>query len=183
MTQLTKSSLLHIILLTLLGAGLGAAMILISPSLLLWLASVLLGLGIILSVLPELFHEVLFWGEEPLSEFVFTLITLIVGILLIFWHNWVLMLIVGVLLIALPCYRIATALSKQAMFKNQLPVLILGIVLLFVGPARFLNLLFDIGGWIIIVLSVLYLISSIILLAKAKPIIIEATKTEIEEDK
>lgn len=183
MSGFVKESILRMCLLTVLGVGLGVVLILVSPSALLWLASVLLGIGIVISVLPELIHEVQYYGEEPTSDLVGTIFVLLLGLLLIFCHHWVAILVVGILLIVIPCWKIATALSKKDMFLNQLPVLIFGVILLVVGPAKFLGILFDIAGWAIIVLTVFQLVYAIVILVKAKPVIIQHSKTEIFEDR
>ena len=87
---------------------------------------------------------------------VFSVISLIVGLLLIFWHNTVLTVLLGIYMIVYPLIGILAASDKMAQLRTELPKMILGVVLLLVGPQKSLTLLFDVVGWIIISLTLVY---------------------------
>ena len=156
MLREVKESLIRLFVGTLFACGIGVAMILISPSLLAWLAFVLLGVCIIVSSLPEFIHQIRYFGEEPFYEFLLTCLIMAFGFALIFWHEAIVMIAIGALMLAIPCLKILCSNAKTAMLRTQLPVIALGVALLVVGPAKSAEVLFDVGGYLIIALALLY---------------------------
>ena len=77
------------------------------------------------------------------------------GIVLIFWHNNIFMIIIGIYFLLFPVLEIALAKDRMCQLKSELPKLIVGVVLLVLGPAGTLDLLFDIVGWIVLGLTAL----------------------------
>ena len=87
---------------------------------------------------------------------------------MIFWHSDVLLIIVGIAMIGQPIFAIATSDDRKTRLKAELPKLIVGIVLLVLGPAKTLDLLFDIAGIGLIVLSIVYLIWMYVVIKKSQ---------------
>ena len=111
---------------------------------------------IIVSSLPEFIHQIRYFGEEPFYEFLLTCLIMAFGFALIFWHEAIVMIAIGALMLAIPCLKILCSNAKTAMLRTQLPVIALGVALLVVGPAKSAEVLFDVGGYLIIALALLY---------------------------
>ena len=94
---------------------------------------------------------------------VLSLISMAFGVSMIFFHSTVLMLVLGVYLVVLPALQIIFSKNRALQWKAELPKIILGIVLLIVGPASALSFLFDVAGWVIIALSVVYTLASFLI--------------------
>lgn len=88
-----------------------------------------------------------------------TALMVVAGFLMLFWHSSVLLIIVGVVMIAQPILAIASATDRQARLKAEAPKLIIGVILILLGPANAIDILFDVAGIGLIVLSIVYLIS------------------------
>lgn len=86
---------------------------------------------------------------------ILSLISAAFGLLLIFWHSSVLTVAVGVYMIALPIVQIVISSNRGAALRGELPRLIVGTVLLLIGPARALEVMFDVAGWVTVALTVL----------------------------
>ncbi len=97
-----------------------------------------------------------------------TALLVVAGFLMLFWHSSVLLIIVGVVMIVQPILSIASATDRQARLKSEAPKLIIGLVLLVLGPANAIDILFDIAGVALIVLSIVYLISMYVVLKKSQ---------------
>ena len=80
------------------------------------------------------------------------------GFLMLFWHQNFLLIVVGIIMIAQPILAIINAPDQLVRFKKELPKLIIGSVLVFLGPANVIDSLFDIAGVILILLSIVYII-------------------------
>lgn len=183
MLREVKDSLIRIFAGTLAACGIGVAMILISPSLLAWLAFVLLGVCVIAFSLPEFIHQIRYFGEEPFYEFLLTCFVMAFGFALIFWHEAIVMIVIGALMLLIPCLKILCSNAKTAMLRTQLPVIALGVALLVIGPARFLDTLFDVGGYLIIALAVIYCLYSLIFrLPRQKSAAIRSEKKNIGDE-
>lgn len=183
MLQEIKSDLLRISILSGLACILGIILIVVPADVLLWLCFVVLGLAVILFSLPEFIHQIQYFGEEPLYEFLLTCVVMALGFALIFWQEPVLMIIIGILLIGIPLVKIFTCNAKMAMFRTQLPILILGVTLILVGPGKLVNILFDVAGWLIICLALVYFVYSLVfLLPKKKSHAIQREKKNIGDE-
>lgn len=88
-----------------------------------------------------------------------TALTVVAGFLMLFWHSSVLLIVVGVVMIVQPILSIISATDATARLKAEAPKLIIGIVLVVLGPAKAIDTLFDIAGIGLIILSIVYLIS------------------------
>ncbi len=127
-----------------------------------WILSlifVVLGIFTVISALPGVITGVRS-VETGAGKFLLitSLLELAVGLLLIFWHNSILMLAVGIYLVVLPLLEIFTAQDRNAAFRAALPQLILGVLLLLVGPANALEWLLRVAGVTVLILTVLAVI-------------------------
>ncbi|MBO5525315.1 MAG: hypothetical protein J5993_01040 [Clostridia bacterium] len=151
-----KEDLIKTIVITLIGVLVGIAMILIPHDKLIRYAFIILGIAIVLFTLPEFIHQIQYFRDEPFYEFVLTCLILALGFVLIFFQKTFMFFVIGGVMLVVPVFKILTSNAKMAMLRTQLPCLILGIVILILGPSKSVNLLFDVAGWIIIALSVGY---------------------------
>jgi uncharacterized membrane protein len=87
---------------------------------------------------------------------------------MLFWHSSVLLIVVGVIMIVQPILSIISATDATARLKAEAPKLIIGIVLVVLGPAKAIDTLFDIAGIALIVLSIVYLLSMYRLVKKSQ---------------
>lgn len=158
-----QSFLTGVIVFALIGVLLGVLLILLPISFLLNIVFVVMGVVTILYSIPGiaagLAHIDTRAGRASLT---LSLLSLVVGVLLIFWHNNLLMVILGVYFILFPLMEILLSKNKTAQLKSELPKMILGVVLLLVGPAKTLGVLFDIAGWVVIALTVIYSLVTLI---------------------
>ena len=91
---------------------------------------------------------------------------MVIGFVMIFWRIQLLLYVLGAYLILMPVIDILFAEKKIERLKAEIPKLILGAVMLLLGPAQSLDILFDIAGWVVIALTALYVISMLIAMNK-----------------
>lgn len=158
-----QSFLAGVIGVALIGVLLGLLLIVLPIDFLLKIVFIVLGVVTVLSSIPGiaagLSNLQLRQGQLSLVS---SLISLVVGLLMIFWHNSLLMVILGIYLLVIPLVGVVTAQDKTAQLKAELPKMILGVVLLIVGPAKTLAVLFDVAGWIVIALTLLYTVATLL---------------------
>ena len=128
------------------------------------IATVVVSLPALISLLPLRHTKV---GRVSL---ICTAFIVFAGFLMLFWHSSILLIVVGIVMIVQPILAIVSASDRQARLKSELPKLIIGTILILLGPAGTLDVLFDIAGAGLIVLSILYLIWSYRLVKKAQHI-------------
>ncbi|MBR3894636.1 MAG: hypothetical protein IKJ35_05755 [Clostridia bacterium] len=149
-----------------LGVLLGVLLIVTPVDSLLKMIFVVIGIITIFYQIPGfvmgLMH--LHTGAGILS-FVLSLISMAMGVAMIFFHSTVLVVILGVYLIVLPAVQLLLSKQRATQWKAELPKIMFGVVLLFVGPATALSVLFDVAGWVIIGLSVVYTLISLLVKA------------------
>lgn len=145
-----------ILTMTLMGLLVGLLLLLLSASLLIKIVFVILGIITVISNIPGITLGLMnLESKEGKLELITSLISAIVGFLMIFWHSGILMIVLGLYMIILPIIGILTSSNKSARLKAELPKLILGVVLILVGPAQTLDFLFDVAGVCIIVLTLI----------------------------
>jgi hypothetical protein len=163
------------------GALIGLLLIVIPVGLLLDLVFFIMGIETIVVSLPALISLLsLHDTKVGRVSIVCTALMVAAGFLMLFWHSSVLLIIVGVVMIAQPVISIVSAQDKSARLKAELPKLIIGIVLVLLGPANAIDILFDIAGVGLIVLSILYLIWTYRLVKKAQDVI--GNRVFVDED-
>lgn len=145
------------------GILMGWLLILLPASVLLRIVFVIMGIVTVVTNVPTLVAG-LVNGQSTEGKLcaLLSLISIVVGFLMIFWHSGILMLLLGAYMIVTPLFEVLTAKRRGERFKAELPKMILGLVMILVGPARTLGALFDIAGWIIIALSVIYVVGMLI---------------------
>ena len=80
---------------------------------------------------------------------------------MIFWHQSLLFYILGIYLLILPLCRVLLSNNMKFTLRLELPRMIVGLLLLIIGPGTAFNMLFDVAGYIVIAFSVLYMIYGI----------------------
>lgn len=127
-------------------------------------AFICLGIILILQAIPYLILSAASGLHDQLSvvSFGVSILNIILGIVLISSSNMVVSIIAGIVLIALPVYRLIVAQNKSEQLKNDLFRIILGIALIIIGPGKAFSLILQIlGGLICIFCIYLIIISSV----------------------
>ena len=163
------------------GALIGLLLILIPVGFLLDLVFFIMGIATIVVSLPALLSLLpLRHTKVGNVSLICTALMVFAGFLMLFWHSSVLLIIVGVVMIAQPILSIASATDRQARLKAELPKLIIGVILVLLGPANAIDVLFDVAGASLIVFSILYLIWTYRLIKKAHDI--TGNRVFVDED-
>jgi hypothetical protein len=109
-----------------------------------------------------------------------TALMVVAGFFVLFSKSAVLLIVVGVVMIAQPLISVVNATDRQMRLKAELPKLITGVILVILGPANTVDILFDIAGVGLIVLSILYVLWSYRLVKKAQHI--TGNRVFVDED-
>ena len=153
------------------GALIGLLLIVIPIGFLIDVVFFIMGIATIAVSLPALFSLLpLRHTSVGKVSLISTALMVIAGFLMLFWHSSVLLIVVGVVMIAQPILAIASDSDRQARLKAELPKLIIGVILVVLGPANAIDILFDVAGVGLIVLSILYLLWSYRIVKKAQNI-------------
>lgn len=151
------------------GVLIGLLLILIPVGFLLDVVFFIMGIAIIVISLPALISLLpLRHTKVGNVSLICTALTVFAGFLMLFWHSSVLLIVVGVIMIVQPILSIISATDATARLKAEAPKLIIGIVLVVLGPAKAIDTLFDIAGIALIVLSIVYLLSMYRLVKKSQ---------------
>lgn len=162
-----KNALAAALVLMIPGLILGLLLLLVPTDFLLKLLFVVMGVVTVLSGIPGLMVGIAsFATAGGKFSLVVSLISMIVGFLMIFHHSELLMIILGVYMIALPIINVLLAKDHLAQLKAELPKMIIGLLLLLLGPAQTLDILFRVAGWALIGVSVI--LAAIVLIRGAK---------------
>ena len=134
---------------------------------------VAIALGILLILIDgDFFTRILFiiFGVIFILEGLLALLSesaILLGILLIFFQEGFIRISVGIYFIGVP---VILLILRREYFKEelkeQLPKIVVGLLVLILGIGGFVNILLDVLGWILIVGAVLYLILGCISLSK-----------------
>ena len=117
---------------------------------------IICGVLTLLSGIPQLVGAVsgLIKKEKlAIVDLIMSIVTVAVGLMLIFSRNELIMIIVGAYLIVFPVIRILIAKEKMAQLKSELLAIILGVALVLIGPGAALGFIFKIAGAVVIVFS------------------------------
>ena len=140
---------------------------------------IICGVLTLLSGIPQLVGAVsgLIKKEKlAIVDLIMSIVTVAVGLMLIFSRNELIMIIVGAYLIVFPVIRILIAKEKMAQLKSELLAIILGVALVLIGPGAALGFIFKIAGAVVIVFSVIYIVIGIFAYLKVKKVL-ESTAT------
>ena len=153
----------------LLGIALGLLLILLPVDLLLKIVFIIIGVITILSAIPSLVLGLSTFREKSGKlALISAVLSILMGILLIFDLGTVLTIVIGVYFLVFPIVEIVLAKDRMRQFKSELPKLIIGVVLLVLSPAGALDILFDIVGWIVLGLTALSVAFSIVTFVRSK---------------
>ncbi len=153
------------------GALIGLLLIVIPVGFLIDVVFFIMGIATIAVSLPALFSLLpLRHTSVGKVSLISTALMVIAGFLMLFWHSSVLLIVVGVVMVVQPILAIASDSDRQARLKAELPKLIIGVILVVLGPANAIDILFDVAGVGLIVLSILYLLWSYRIVKKAQNI-------------
>lgn len=152
----TKNALVASLILLIPGLLLGLLLLLIPTDFLMKLLFIVMGVITVISSIPGLIAGVAaFSTASGKISLVVSAISAVVGFLMIFNHNEFLMIFLGIYMILLPVLNIILARDHFKQLKAELPKLIIGVLLVLLGPANTIDFLFRIAGWVVIALSVL----------------------------
>ncbi len=157
--NIKKFSLISTLLVGILGIAFGNLLLWIDPNMVLKIIFVVMGIVTILSAIPTLFAAN--DGKVGRAALIVSVISILFGVLMIFWHENLLMILLGAYLLLLPLVEILVAREKLLQLKRNLPQMIVGLVLILLGPNQALGVVLNIAGWIVILLSVLYVVISV----------------------
>lgn len=132
------------------------------------------GVFTLISAIPQLISAIKGFAEKQkiaVFDLIMSILTAAVGIMLIFYRNEIVMLVVGAYLLVFPLIRTLVARQKLQQLKSELPSMILGIVLMIVAPKALVGILGAVAGAIIVVLSVFYTVVGVLAYFKAKKIL------------
>ena len=168
-TGIFKFALSAILISGLFGVGFGLFLLLIDVSFLMKIVFVLIGVLTVFNNLPALIFSALdIHTREGIILFILSLFATAMGVAMIFFHNWVLMVVLGVYFVLIPILRILRAPQRQVLSGSELPKVILGVIMLLLGPASVMSVLFRIAGIVIIALCVVYMLVAIIFIKKTQ---------------
>lgn len=160
--NIKKTSLITILLIGVLGILLGVLLLAIDPAFLLKILFVVMGIITVLSAVPGLLVGISSVDTAAgRVSLIVSLISIVIGCLMIFWHSSILMIVLGIYLLVFPLIEILLSKDKAVRLKSELPKMIVGLVLILVGPAKALDVMLDIAGWGVIVFSVVYVVLSL----------------------
>ena len=150
-----------------LGIALGLFLILVDVGFLLNLVFVVLGILTVVNNLPSLVLSAFEWNQrEGRVLFLLSLIATVLGVVMIFYHHTILMILLGVYFVLIPLLRLAVVPNRKKLFREELPKLALGVVMILMGPAKLVSVLFRVAGIVVIALTVVYTVSSVITLRR-----------------
>ena len=163
------------------GILLGLLLIIIPVGFLLDVVFFFMGIATIVVSLPALFSLLpLRHTKVGRISLICTAFMVFAGFLMLFWHSNILLVAVGVVMIVQPIIAIVNDADRQARLKSELPKLIIGVILILLGPANAVDVLFDIAGVGLIVLSILYLFWWYRMVKKAQNVV--GSRIFVDED-
>lgn len=150
---------------------LGVVLIVIDGSFLASILFIVIGLIIFILNIVSLIESTKYLkyrNKVAISQFVNALITVIISILLIFFQRRI-TIIIGIFLIVISIINmIVDNHHWKTELKYQLPLFIIGVLLVSVGFGFILDFILASIGWILAIISILYQINVIIRIAKEK---------------
>lgn len=119
-------------------------------------------IGIIM-VVVNIFPCILYWlsyktDNRYLMPAVMATISVTIGIIFIFWHEWFVSIILAVWLIILPIYRICINKNWKSQLKNEIPYFIVAALLFFTPFGAVLEIALKVFGGILMLWGLISLI-------------------------
>ena len=139
------------------GLVLGLCLVTASSATVISWISRLAGLMLILiNIVPAIIGALMKSEGSGRIAYISSVVGVVIGIVLLFLPTAAVsvgVIIAGVYLLVLPIYDICRSSYKAEQFKMELPKLILGAILVILGPFSLLDIAFKIVGWSTVVLS------------------------------
>ena len=132
------------------------------------------GVLTLLSGIPQFFSAIVELTDKKkiaIFDLIIAIITVVVGVMLIFFRNEIVVTIIGVYLIVFPLIRTLIAQKKVDQLKVELPSMIIGVALLIVAPRGLIHILGKVAGALIIVFSIIYVVVGLVAYFKAKKLL------------
>lgn len=165
-----NKSLSKVIIDSIIIALIGLLFILIDPGKLMHIVLIVVGIFVIIVSVNDIIANLSIPVRGPITttNLVMSIVSLVVGIAMIIWQNTLMSVILAIWFIVMPIVRIVTAINKKEQFKHEIPLFIVGVILLVFGPWSILDVLFKVVGGILIAAAVIDLICYFVLDHKAK---------------
>lgn len=166
-SSMTKYASTGILIAAAFGILLGLFLLLVDVAVLLKIVFVVIGIITLLTNLPGVFIGLAtLQTREGKLLLLISLVASVLGGVMIFLHNGILMMVLGIYFLVSPLIRIFTSRERVVALRRELPKMILGVVMVLLGPAETVSFLFDIAGWVVIALTVFYALGALLSLRK-----------------
>lgn len=124
----------------------------------------IIGIGI---VILNIFPCILYWmsyerDKSFLAPAILATVSVAVGFVFIFWHNWIMSIILALWLIVFPIIRIVQADNKKEMAKKQTVYFVIAAFLFFVPADAIFEVVIKIFGVLFMILGVADIIYTIV---------------------
>jgi len=154
-----QTTLASILIFAFLGLLTGMLLILISTDFLIKVIFIVMGILTVVYNIPGFVAGLVsIQTRTGLVTMLLSAVSIATGLIMIFWHSELLMLFLGAYMVIFPLVEILLSEDKVQRLKTELPKLIIGIVLLLVGPSKVMNVMFDVAGWIVIGHTAIYVL-------------------------
>ena len=153
-----NNALPFILTIGILGILLGALLIFVNFAKVLDVLFIIIGIIILICNLPAFIFSL---TSANIPGILTSVLPIAAGILMIFWHQSLLFYILGIYLLILPLCRVLLSNNMKFTLRLELPRMIVGALLLLIGPGTAFNALFDVAGYVVIAFSVLFMIYGI----------------------
>ncbi len=152
------------LIISLIGITVGLLLILLDGNTLTTVVFIILGIVIILLNLSPFIQsckDLKYRTPIAYSQFITSLLTIVLGAVMIFFHD-ALTWIFGIILLVINLIKIILAKEQWVdEFFRLLPLTIFAILILVIGIGGIVNIFLTVVGWIILILSIIYLLFSI----------------------
>ncbi len=154
-----QTTLASILIFACLGLLTGMLLILIPTDFLLKAIFIVMGILTVVYNIPGFVAGLVsIQTKAGLVTMLLSLVSIVTGFLMIFWHSELLMVFLGAYMVIFPIVEILLSEEKVGRLKTELPKLIIGLVLLLIGPAKVMDVMFDVAGWIVVGLTAVYVV-------------------------
>lgn len=164
-----KYAVTGIVFAAMIGVLLGLLLLFAPVALLLNIMFVLLGILTVFNNLPTLIFS-LFELKTTAGKvlFLLSLVATFLGVMMIFFHNSIYMILLGVYFVLVPVLRLIFSKERAELVREELPKVILGVVMILLGPAYIVSILFHVAGWVVLIMTAVYVVSALIALRRAQ---------------
>lgn len=148
----------------------GLLFIVVSPASVMHVVLIIFGIYLILTNIFYVLQGAMNYNNPLISKpkFFTSTISLIFGVLLIFWQNGIMNLVLAGWFILIPIIRISLSQDKKTQLRKEVPHFIMGILFIIFGPWKIFDILFKIVGSILMVLAVIDLVINVYLIKKTE---------------